>query len=64
MKTRQKAYKENPEIAMMTDWLQGHESQLKKLHKKYLVDTGDKMEFIPFIVSIYENYPELVINQN
>lgn len=65
MKSRQKAYKENPKIAMMTDWLTSHEEQLQELFLMYKLDTGDReMEFIPFVVDIYENYPELVINQN
>jgi uncharacterized membrane protein len=59
--TRKKAYKENPEIARMTDFLVQHESKLKRLHKQYKKDTGDKMEFFGFVAYIYNEAQDLVL---
>lgn len=59
---RKQAYKENPEIAMMTDFLVQHEVKLKKLYKQYKKDTGDAIEFFGFVGYIFNEAQDLVLN--
>lgn len=61
---RQNAYKENPKLAIQTDWITQNESQLKVLHKKYIKDTGDTISFIAFADFIYNNAQDLIISYN
>ena len=61
MTTREKAYKQNPHIAAMTDFLTQHEAKLKTLHKKYQRETGEKMPFLGFVGYVFENAQDLVI---
>jgi hypothetical protein len=59
---RDKAYKEQPELAKQTDFLMQHEAKLKKLHQQYQKDTGDIMTFMAFADFVYHNAQDLVFN--
>ena len=61
--TREEAYQENPEMAVMTDFLFQHEKQLKVLYKKYKKDTNyTQCPFIGFVFMIYNEAQDLVLN--
>jgi hypothetical protein len=60
--TREEAYRKEPELAAITDFMTQHEKKLKKLHKKYQKDTGNKIEFVDFVVYVYHNAQDLIIN--
>ena len=60
--TREQAYIENPEMAMLTDFLSQNEKKLKHLYKKFKKDTGNKVHFLSFVYTIYVDGTE--INEN
>jgi hypothetical protein len=62
--SRQAAYKENPKLAMETDWITANEEQLRKMHLKCQNDTGDKIPFIQFADYIYRNAQDLINQTN
>ena len=59
---RDKAYKENPYITMMTDFLIQHEIKLKKLYKIFKDETGSDIQFLGFVEWIYNNAQDLVFD--
>jgi hypothetical protein len=62
--TRKQAYKKNPALAKMTDFLVTYENTLKKLHKKYQKETKEKIGFLSFVDFIYHNAQDLVLTKN
>lgn len=62
MNSRERAYKENPALAMETDFIVQQEAKLKELHNKYKKDTGEEVSFIAFCDFIYHNAQDLVFN--
>ena len=60
--TREQAHKEMPYLAKLTDFLTQNEKMLRKLHKKYQKDTGEKMPFLGFVDFVYHNAQDLVID--
>lgn len=58
---REQAYKESPEIAKLTDFAMMYNNKLRKLHKKYMEETGKKIDFIPFVIYMYKDGQDLVI---
>lgn len=47
---------------LIVDFLTQHEDKLHELHKQYMSDTGDNIEYMMFCISIYHDYQDLVLN--
>jgi hypothetical protein len=42
------------------DWLTKYEQVLKVAHKNFMVETGEKVEFMRFAVTMYEDDPDFI----
>lgn len=59
---REKMWREEPELAALTDFATNFDSKLRRIHEAFEEISDTEIKYELFVMNIYNNWSDIIIN--